>query len=330
MKRLTKNQVSILVLLLLGAIAIGFLLSDHSGTLNKRSKDFSVGDPANLSKLVITQGEQKLTISRSGNGWLVNDRFPARENLTEVFLATLNNIRVKAPAPRAFRSRLMQAILTKGIRLEAFGTTLRKNSWYVYHDTLELQGTFMLKIGSDLPYAVEIPGLNKPVAAIFRLDELYWKGKTVFCCQPQNMEWVSFENKRHAEESFRIAYEQGALNLLQLNTNKIMHSTDLIAMKDYFTAFRHIDYYKQLPAGDSLVAPALNKSTPLFVITVKLKNQEPLVVSIFPLPARSQKGSTKSTDTEYFLGTSSLEKYPFIGRYADFDGVIRNLQFFLK
>jgi hypothetical protein len=315
MKRPTKNQVSILVLLLLGAIAIGFLLSDHSGTLNKRSQDFSIGDPANLSKLVLTQEDKDLTIARSGNGWLINDRFPARENLTEVFLSTLNNIRVKAPVPRAFRSQLKEAILTKGIRVEAFGKTLKKTSWYVYYDTLELQGTFMLKTGSDLPYAVEIPGLNKPVAAIFRLDELYWKGKMVFGCQPRDMEWVSFENKRHPEESFRIEYENAILNLVQVSTGKRMQNADLIAMKDYLTAFRQIDYYKQLPAGDSLVAPSLNRSAPLFVISVKMKNHEPLVVSIYPLPARSQKGSVKAADPEYFLGTSSLEKLAFIGRY---------------
>ena len=260
---------------------------------------------------------------------MANNQYKVKNNLPEVFLKTINSIRVKAPASRAIRSKIRENLLKNGILIDIYKWKFRVRSYYIFYDSAYNQGTYLMKKWSKTPIEVDIPGLHIPVAAIFHTSLQYWKDRSVFFHTPDQIESNEMDNLSDSAKSFRIQKSTEGKNLVfGLSSSMAFEKSDILAVNDYLSAFRKLEYLKILNPGDSDYTDSVNSKKPLYVITMKALHTNHVIFRIYPC-YRIESGQGKP-DPVYFIGTLSDEPQPFLARYIDFDPIIRDLSYFLK
>ena len=92
-----KNRILFLVVLLFVVIAAVLIYTKRYGTIREELKDFAIQDSAAVDKIFLADKTGKsVTITRSAQGWLVNDSFPARQEAVNTILYTMLRLQVQA------------------------------------------------------------------------------------------------------------------------------------------------------------------------------------------------------------------------------------------
>ncbi len=322
-----EHRWALLTAAVLALVAGYYILSDHSGSISPRASNFSIGKTEKVTEFRITQGDEVLTIKKEKGYWMANGQYKVKENLPEVFLKTINSVKVKAPASRLFRTSLRNRLLNNGVRIDVYKGIFRVRSYHVVYDSSQHESYFM-KNWSKIPISIEIPGIHFPVAEIFRASVQYWKDKSIFPYAPEQIESVRLDYPADSSRSFSIQQlGRGRLELLTKN-NAEAKQTDLLAMNDYLGSFRRLEYLKSVDPKDTAVMAIVKNAKPLYIFNLKATGAQPVIFTIYPYFA--QPAEQSRPDPMTFIGTLSTESTPFLARYADFDPVLRDASFFVK
>jgi hypothetical protein len=328
MKSMMPKIIALIFSLILAIIAIYFLFLDNSGSINPMVKDFSIGRVDNITEIHLTDKSKSITLIKSKTGWLADGKYKVKEQLPELFLSTINTIAVKAPASKDIRTQLRDQFVNSK-HIDIFKGHHKVCSYYVLYDSIYTQGTYLMKKWAKLPLEAEIAGLQIPIASLYHCDVEYWKARFVFTFSPENIEWVSFENKAQPSASFKLERVRGVgIKLTALLSKSSQDKIDLIAANDYFSSLTKVQYLKEAEDADSVDSDHSKMQSADYTIIVKTANQNPIELKFFPFYSKGSAGPVKKPDL--FIGVSSLSSAPFIGRYTDFDPIIRNLNYFLN
>jgi hypothetical protein len=319
-------RIALIFSLLLVVIAVYFLFLDNSGSINPMVKDFSFGRIDNITEIHLTEKSYSITLTKSKAGWLADGEFKVKEQLPELFLQTINSINVKAPASKEIRDKLREELLNSK-HIDIFKGNHKVCSYYILFDSANTRETFLMKKWAKLPLEAEIPGLQFPIANLYHCDLAYWRAKYIFPLSAENIEWVSFENKTQPSASFRLERTKDSEISIRSATATVLPSkVDQIAAHDYFASITKVQYIKEAEVSDSLDLMQSGMQSAELIIKVKSIKKDVIEFKFLPYYRKSITGSVKNPDL--FIGFSSLSSTPLIGRYVDFDPVIRNLNYF--
>ncbi len=326
MKLKMPTRIALIFSFVLVIIAVYFIFLDSSGTISPMAKDFSFGRIDNITEFHLTEEKQSITISKTKSGWMAEGEFPVKEQLPELFLQTISEIKVKAPASKETRNQLRDQLLNSK-HIDIYKGHHKVCSYYILFDSANTRETYLMKKWAKLPLKAEIPGLKFPLATLYHCDITYWKAKFAFPVSAENSDWVSFENKAQPSASFRLDRVKGSeIKIRSLSSSTINEKIDQIAAHDYFASLSKVQYLKDLDASDSVDLQLAENQAPEY--TLKLQFLKKIVELKF-LSYYKKKSNASVKSPDLFIGISSLSKTPFIGRYADFDPVIRGLDYFI-
>jgi hypothetical protein len=322
--KIRPTRIAIIFSLILAIVAIYFLVFDNSSSINPMVKDFSFGRVDNITEIHLTDKIHSITLLKGKTGWLANGKYKVKSNLPELFLNTINSITVKSPASKAIRNQLRDQ-LVNSIHIDIFKGNHKVCSYYILYDSAYTQGTYLMKKWAKLPLEAEIAGIRFPIANLYHSDLDYWKAKFVFPFAADQIEWVSFENSASTSNSFKLERLAGSgVKLISLRSNTVQDKIDLIAINDYFSSLTKVQYLKEVEAGDSIDMEHTKSDYTHYTISLKMAGQNPIQLKFLPL---YKKGKLHP---DLFVGLSSLSSTPFIGKYADFDSIIRDLNYFMN
>lgn len=322
-----EHRWALLTAAVLALVAGYFILSDHSGSISPRTSNFSIGKTEKVTEFRISRDTEVLTIKKEKGYWMANGQYRVKENLPEVFLKTINSVKVKAPASRLLRATLRSRLLHEGVRIDVYKGIFRVRSYHVYYDSAQHESYFM-KNWSKIPISVEIPGIHFPVAEIFRTSVQYWKDKSIFPYAPEQIESVRLDYPSDSSRSFTILQSgRGKLELLLRNKAE-GKGPDLLAMNDYLGSFRRLEYLKSVDPEDTAALAIVKNAKPLYIFTLQATGAKPVIFTIYPF--FGQRADQSRPDPVTFIGTLSSGSSPFLARYADFDPVLRDAAFFVK
>jgi hypothetical protein len=292
------------------------------------TKDFSFGRVDNITEIHLTDKIQSITLAKSKTGWIADGQYKVKEQLPELFLNVINTVKVKAPASKKIRDQLRDQLVNSK-HIDIFKGHHKVCSYYILFDSAYTEGTFLMKKWAKLPLEVEITGLQIPVANLYHCELAYWKARFVFPLSAENIEWISLENKAQPSASFKIERVKGAgISLTTKDSEVSKEKIDLIAANDYFASLAKVQYLKEVEASDSVDLYQSKMMEAEYIIRVKTTNQDPIELKFHPYYSKGSNGMKKNADL--FIGTSSISSVPFIGKYFDFDPIIRSFSYFLN
>jgi hypothetical protein len=297
-----KNYIYLLVVLVLAALAYFFVFQRDSGSFRGDETAFGVKDTASIGKIFLADLKgNTIEVERSGDGWVMADGKPARQDLLNTVLLTFNQMEVKVPVAKSMYDKVVRDIAGNHIKVEIYNRSDKKiRSFYIGPISSTFRGNFMLVEGSETPFVVQIPGFDGFISSRFDMEPLNWKDRTVFSTRPDNIAKVSIDYPRVPDSSFVIERSvEGEYTF----TNKGQTMPQFNPEIGNF----YLNYFKKL-------------NCELFIDNSykldSLKNHEPVCI----ITVTDQKGNSRKADIYYrAVNYRTKMQFTYEGKDINFD-----------
>jgi hypothetical protein len=256
-----KNTIIIGLIAVLGIVAI-FLISRNSNSSIKRElRDFAVEDTASIDRIfMVRKDNQQVTLTRTGDHWMVNDNFKVRNDAIDNLLKTLNRLRVKSPVSTSMLDNAVRMLATRNTKVEVYHKKKLLKIIYVGGPTQDQMGTFMMLEGSSVPFVIHIPGFVGYLSSRFFVEEVGWRSTAIFDYNFNDIKSVSLENFVDPKSSFTLV--TGGNNQFAISSPSgagLSGPLDTVAVRYYISKFEkvNLEFFKdslEQKTRDSLLA----------------------------------------------------------------------------
>ena len=130
---------------------------------------------------------------RTDSKWILNDSLIANQNLINIVLKTIKEVRIKSPIARAALPNIIKRMAIQNTELNIFKKNKKIKTIYIGGETPDQLGTFMMIHGAKEPYIMHIPGFNGYLSSRFSCNENIWKSKRIFNQKIKQAEY-NFQN----------------------------------------------------------------------------------------------------------------------------------------
>jgi len=330
-----KNRLIILLILVLAGIVVFFSLRKSNSSVKRELRDFAVEDTASIDKIFMVRKDLKqMTLTRSGNRWLVNEKYLARPDAVDNLLKTLYRVRVKSPVSKSMMDNAVKMLATRNTKVEVYSGRKLVKTLYVGGATQDQMGTFMMVEGSSVPFIVHIPGFIGYLTTRFFVDEKGWRSTELFRYNFNDIATITVEHPSMPDESFRLeskGQNQFAIHSLSGRTNT--GQIDTVGTKFYISQFEKMNFEF---LADSIPKPTLDTmlaTPPTGIVTLEDRSGLKRNVKMWKRPANGKEdseGNLLEWDDERLWGLIDGKDWVVV-QYHVFDPVfLRYDDFFEK
>ncbi len=218
-----KPFLTILVILALAAGAYYVLFTDDGSASSELGADrhFAVENISQVHKIFIADRSGKTTtLTRDGSGWLLNDKYVARQGAVKNVLEVIENVEMKYIPPKAALESITRDMAKNGIKVELYDSADRNiKTFYVGGMTNDESGTHFIMEGSDQPYVMHLPYWNGGLKYRFLMDNEDWRDRHLIQEDPEDITMVRLIYPKQQGKGFDIR-KQGSSYYLQSDGEK--------------------------------------------------------------------------------------------------------------
>lgn len=254
-----KSIVILIATIALLAAALYFSLSGKDKTPGHSDRNFSIDADANIGRIEMLDKDQiMLTLEkRPEETWWVNHSFRANEVAVRELIATLRHLTVRLPVPLALKDSINHELENEGTRVDVFEKThwinispkirlfprlkLAKTFW-VGANTPDAQSTYMRLTGSDMPFAVHVPGIEGGIGELFSASEYLWRDPVVVNLTTSQIKLVEIEFNEMGQEVFLIDNSGPDLVLIQGGQSVDPAKVDYTRLQRFLESFTELHY----------------------------------------------------------------------------------------
>lgn len=304
-----KNRTTVILTIILIAIA-GLLIwnNRYLSTLRGTSADFSVWDTAAITKMYLADRlDHESLLERQPDGWTVNE-YKAHDVKVNQLLSTLYKLHVRMPVSVASHDNIIKQMAVNSTKVEIYQIVPRINLFnkiklfprekrtrvfYVGDATMDSNGSFMLKEGSDQPYIVNIPGFRGYISTRFAANPDEWRDHVIFQESLADIQSLTMEFGEDPTRDFRIEnVGKHQYKLTRLADNKDL-PLDTLKVINLLSSFSDLRYEELLSnKTDPERMDSIRQSPFLHRITLVNKEGETLsmkaykkkIQSVFDIP----------------------------------------------
>lgn len=245
-----------IVFLLLSVIALGALgywyNNKPKGNIKADQANFAVKDTGSIQKIFIADNEGKtILLSRTEEGWMLNDSIKARKDAVYLILETLPNIKLKAPISRRSIEHMIKRISVNHKKVEIYmegDEDIPTKTIYISDATKDHYGNLALletkEYGrAEIPYFIHKQGQKGFLSPIFFTKLLDWVHTSVFEYQDFNeISKIRVDHYDQPEESFELAINNSKMEIKGVETNIILNGYDTLLVQDYVRNYKKVFY----------------------------------------------------------------------------------------
>ena len=237
-----KLVLALLVLLLLSALLWWKMNTRNNETLNRSLSDFAVKDTSGVTGIVLTDKEKnRVELRRTPGGWMVNGKFPSRQDAIHLLLETIYGLEVRSPVGRAGHNTVIRRLATKSVKVEIFRNDALLKSYFVGGPTQDQQGTYMLMEDSDVPFIIGLSGFSGYLTPRYFTSEDLWKSPTLFPLRAQDIASVKLMSNENPDQSWELTNRNNSLSLSDPLNGKGL-PLDTLGARAYLTRFLELKY----------------------------------------------------------------------------------------
>ena len=236
-----KNSLYILIIITLIILAtIGNKSSNQTSSLRLDAKNFAIPDTNLITKITLqNRSLDYVELSRVDSNWTLNDSLIANQNLINIVLKTIKEMRVKSPIARAALPNIIKRMAIQNTELNIFKKNKKIKTIYIGGETPDQLGTFMMIHGAKEPYIVHIPGFNGYLSSRFSCNESIWKSKRIFNQKITKAEYT-FQNTTDYIETINLP-ELNNIYCESFLTNNKNFKINNIIQREPFLKLKTID-----------------------------------------------------------------------------------------
>ena len=285
-----KNGISIIILLVLGAVAY-FLFNKKNSDVSTRSlTEFAIQDTGSITKFFLADndGNQSLLKKMPDGTWMVNGKYKARQQNVYLILRGLRNFEVKSTVPKEGVSGIIKQIAAKPIKLEVYqGGDKPTKIYYFGFATQDHYGNYaLLEIPgegkSKEPFIIKEKGFYGFIRPRMICNEDEWRSQEVFYNPEMEIANISVEYPTIPQESFSIEWK-GKNNIVLKGNEGLPYSQfDTLAVKNYMLLYKAIyleTFNNRL--NESQIDSILTQTSPRAILSVTNKKNETTRVVLY-------------------------------------------------
>jgi hypothetical protein len=292
-----KNLILLLIIVLLAGIIYYFKYQQEDSTLPESAR-FAVKNIDRVHQIFLADMQgNNVKLIRKNDHWMVNDRYPARQDAMKHLLQTIKNVEVKAPVPKNSHERIKKNLASNHIKVELYDASGEQiKTFFVGGSTNQDKGTYMMLKGSGEPYVTHLPGFKGYLTPRFFTDSTEWRSRIIMRYRPEEIQQVKVDYPGHPKRSYRIKNVQGdsfqvtPLHRPPITDKSVFHQ----GVKKYLTFFRKVgieNYLIDHPKEDSV-----RSQTPFAILTVIDQQERQNQVKAYPMP-KTRRSKQQFTPT---------------------------------
>lgn len=311
-RRQTNMRLLVILGILIAAIAVILMADENKDRVAANTIDFAVRDTASVRQVVLYQPDDTVTLTKSASGWMVNDRYPMDNNLTNILLSLISQVTVQRPVAGSQAEDILSRLDSAGVRVRIAGAETEQQFLAGGNATQTL--SYFLPEGEETPYVVYIPGYDSYVSGIFNIPEQDWRNKTVLNAGPRELRRMAVTYPDAPERSFEIEIGDNSIGVSGVE------KLDTAALFSYLqrATFFEADNYVQ--PGQNNAYDSLANTQPYAIIELfTLSGSQPQTLKLF----------YRLEGDGYFLGENSQGERVRI-QARRLVPVLREKEFFVK
>ena len=187
-----KNKSSLIVITLLAILcAVSFYIYKNKtsgSTIDKESRDFKIEDTASVTKIFMAdKNGNSITLERTKTGWVTPNKYPCRADAINLLLYTMKMLDVKSTVSKNAKAGVIKQMIGHSIKVQAFHNDELIKQYYVGHEGMDNDATYMILTDLDNmenyedPFLMCIPGFNGYLSSRYILNENEWRRPITFC-----------------------------------------------------------------------------------------------------------------------------------------------------
>jgi len=312
----------ILILILTGCIFL--LVFRNRSPFGQRNSSFWSEPEKEITKIELTEGKNKLSLTREDDKWLINGKQEARKQGVFFMLRVLQDLRIKSPVSGEMFEREVENMGIIPVRVKVFEKRRLLKSFLVYKTTSNVYGNIMKIKSSSKPFIVYIPDYENDIGSLFSTDELFWQPYSLFSMLPSQISSLSLENLSDTASSFSIVNSNNNYSVSGMKSE--LRGWDSSRVKRYLSYFAYIPFESWVTDIDDAEKNRVESLMPLYRITVNSSDGHRSVLRLWER-MKTENGQMIK-DNDRLLGkTDNIDEF-FILRYFDIDPIIKKRSYF--
>ena len=320
-----KKIVVITVIVGLLSIIAFIIFNRNKNKIKEQEINFAINDTAQINKIIIEMADEKLILEKINNKWKSNNIYIVNKFNLEKLLFSIQLLQLKTPIPENAQETLKKKLKTKGKKISFYNSNNELiKSYYIGEPTSDRSGNYMMLAEGTKVFTIFIPGLKKDLSTIFSLSHYYWKTKTIFSYNLEEIKSVEVKYSETPENSFYIEHLESVNFLLKNSTDTkqtIEYNEENIIF--YLSNFKNISYEKNCDDNKKIL-DSLTTCEPFITITI-VDNKE----NINSIECYKKYHVKAQIDTDRMLGVLNKEEAVII-KYYDFDLSMKRISYLKK
>lgn len=321
-----------LVLIILIVIAALYYFSNSKGSLNLRNSSFAIESTENVTRIQISSPDKKVKLNKEADKWKVNNKYWATDKYVENLLLAINRVVVLSPVSKAEKQQVASILKADGVLVELFKNNRAIKKFYVSKASMNKVKTYMMMPKSDDPFIVQIPAFRGLLAELFVIDENYWRNKTIFDYEPQNIKNIFVRYPQNPSKSFHVInYNDGTFALQNLNNEKFESDFDVDKVARYFTYYQRIAFEDVVSNLSKQNVDSILSSDPYCIIEVEGIEKQKDVINIYRKPSEKEFdefGEKIKFDYDRAYATFNNNQELITIQYYIFDPLFKEIDYF--
>ncbi|MCW3077250.1 MAG: hypothetical protein JWO32_1859 [Bacteroidetes bacterium] len=274
MKKRSSYIIIGILLLLVGFSLYTYKKKNKSSTIDTEARDFKYKDTAAITKIFIADKEgDKSTLTRTKNGWVVNNKYPCRRDAILNLLEVIKNIEVKMPVSKKSKEGVLRVMAASALKVEIYAGDELVKQYYVGHETPDSEGSYVLLTdvvtGENYtePFVAFIPGFQGFLVPRYIAKEGEWRDRIVLNYTPPQLKQIKFTNFERPDSSFIIdILTTNSFKLKSLQGKELPF--DIGKMKQYLAYFQNVSYETLLSDKSKKLQDSLAMQKPFAQLTI--------------------------------------------------------------
>lgn len=271
----------VLALLILGGI---YLYTERSeDEIVYADRQFAVEDTDEIYVITMERPlHPPIHLSRSKNGWLLNERRKASQHVVNNLLSVLKNVEIDYIPPKAQYHKVMRDIANQGVKVAVYDKKGKVLAEYtVGKNTTSEGGTFYLNKGANQPYVMRVPAVSGGVNVYFTMNTLDFRDMSIMEVKSEQISRVTLDYKRDRRSSFVIENEGDLLKI-----DPLVKGADSEVKQNEKILQAYLLEYKKIGAefvrtGDPSM-DSLRHIMPFAELKLEMKNGKEIGYSFYP------------------------------------------------
>jgi len=248
--------------------------------------DFKITSPEQIASIEIyRQGNLEQTLSKTKQGWSINQKYSVRPDAMDNILRILPDLRVMYHPPAAAWENMVRAINDQGVTLVFNGTSGQKiKSFSLGGTTNDERGTYALMEGATKPYVIHVPGFDGSLASRFIMGENEWRDRMIFKETKEDLIRIKVRYPEQPGSGFELEKVEGKWRLFSLSRDPVYADESMI--------HTYLDAYSGIGAegieNDFKSIPEVLQMIPHAVIEIQKPDSAMRIIKFYPIRLEGQ------------------------------------------